>query len=173
MATFLPTLLHFCDWSLRAQVRWGKRRQACVLELSAEQGLRSHTRLTGQWQPEELAWLPDQLAELQTEWSVATDGELIDLGGEGVLVPDYVFCHGPTGTRVVMEVLGFWRKGAIDSRLRLLRRHGPPNLLLGVSSRLAADRGDELAELPTEVYVFRTHPIARKVVKALARFLPE
>ncbi|MCG8457525.1 MAG: DUF790 family protein, partial [Holophagales bacterium] len=172
MASFLPTLLHFDSWSLRAELRWGPKRRPLGFELTSEKGLRSHTKLTGQWQPEELSWLPRQFAELETAWQVETGGELVNLGGEGVLVPDFVFLHEPTGTRVVMEILGFWRKGAVDSRLALLRRHGPPNLILAVSSLLATGRED-LGDLPGQVYVFRAHPIARKVAKLLEAFLPE
>lgn len=170
MASFLPTLLHFDDWSLEADVRWGPKRRNCVFELSSEKGLRPYTKLTGQWQPEEIAAFPGRFAELESEWSVSKDGDLVDLGGEGVLVPDFVFEHAPTGTRVVMEVFGFWRKGAIDSRLRLLRRHGPKNLVLAVSSQLATGRGDDLDDVPGEIYVFRTQPVPRKILKVLDGF---
>jgi hypothetical protein len=171
MAGFLPTLLHFDDWSLSAQVQWGPKRRPATFELDSDRGLRSHTRLDGQWQPEELGWFPEQFEALDTDWQVSTDGELVDLGGEGVLVPDFVFVHEPSGQRVVMEVLGFWRKGAAASRLELLRRHGPENAVLALSSQLATGRED-LDELPGEVYLFRTHPIARKVAKLLKDFEP-
>lgn len=170
MASFLPTLLHFDDWKLKAMIAWGPRRRKVKFELDPSQGLRSHTRLTGQWQPEELQWLPKQMADLECDWHVSTDGELVDLGGEGVLVPDYVFTHQPSGTRAVMEVFGFWNRGAIESRLKLLRRHGPKNLILAVSSQLATGRED-LGDTNTDIYVFRTHPIARKVVKRLDALL--
>ena len=166
MASFLPTLLHFDDWRVEAQIAWGPKRRKMRFELDPSQGLRSHTKLTGQWQPEELQWLPKQFAELETDWQVSTDGELVNLGGEGVLVPDYVFTHKPTRTQVVMEVFGFWNKGAIESRLKLLRRRGPKNLILAVSSQLATGR-DDFDDASAEVYVFRTHPIARKVLKRL------
>lgn len=169
MANFLPTLLHFDAWSLKAQVQWGPKRRACVFELDSTRGLRSHTRLDGQWQPDELRWFPDQFAELDTPWEISSEGELVDLGGRGVLVPDFVFVHRESGRRVMMEVLGFWRKSVLESRLELLRRHGPENAIVAVSSRLAAGR-EALGELPGRVYLFRTHPIARKVAKELAAF---
>ena len=170
MASFLPTLLHFRDWSLKASLQWGPKRRACVFKLDPEAGLRSHTRLTGQWQPEELSFLPEQFAKLESDWKISTDGDLVNLGGEGVLVPDFVFTRrGRGGKKVYMEVLGFWRKGAVEARLKLLRKHGPKNLLLAISSALATGR-EELDELPGEVYVFRYQPVARKVLNALAAF---
>lgn len=172
MASFLPTLLHFRGWQLEASVLWGLRRKAATLRLSAQDGLSSYTRLTGQWQPEELSWLPEQFAKLESAWQVSTEAELVDLGGQGVLVPDFVFEHPPTGTRVLMEVFGFWNRGAVESRLALLRRHGSEKLLLAVSKSLLADR-EVPADLAAEIYVFRAHPIARQVLSRLEELLPQ
>ncbi len=169
MASFLPTLLHFDRWSLTARLAWGKKRRELGFRLAPATGLRPHTRLTGQWQPEELSWLPEQFAKLATDWTVSTDAELVDLGGRGVLVPDYVFEH-PSGLRVFMEVFGFWNKGAIASRVELLREHGPENLILALSKQLATGR-EGLENLPGEIYVFRASPIARKVLKHLEEVL--
>ncbi len=165
MASFLPTLLHFDRWSLTARLLWGKKRRELSFRLAPATGLKPYTRLTGQWQPEALTWLPEQFAKLESQWQISTDAELIDLGGRGVLVPDYVFEHAG-GSRVYMEVFGFWNKGAVASRLDLLRRHGPDNLILALSKQLAAGR-EGLDQLPGEVYVFRSSPIARQVLKLL------
>ena len=94
------------------------------------------------------------------------------LGGQGVLVPDFVFEHGESGTQVVMEVLGFWRKGALKSRLRTLRKHGPENLILAVSKQLVGD-AESLEDVPGEVYLFRSAPVARQVLKLLAGWVPK
>ena len=165
MAAFLPTLLHFDRWSLTARLMWGKKRRELGFRLSPATGLQPYTRLTGQWQPEALTWLPEQFEKLDSEWRISTDAELVDLGGRGVLVPDFVFEH-TSGMRVYMEAFGFWNRGAVASRLELLRQHGPKNLILALSKQLAAGR-EGLDEIPGEVYVFRATPIARKVLKRL------
>ncbi len=85
-----------------------------------------------------------------------------------MLVPDFVF-EDDAGRRVFMEVFGFWNKGAVASRLELLRQHGPKDLILAISNQLATGR-EGLDELPGEVYVFRTSPIARKVLKLLEEY---
>lgn len=169
MASFLPTLLHFDDWKLEARVEWGPRRRSLTFELDADSDLRSHTRLDGQWQPDEIRAFGDRFEELGSAWRIDRDGELIDLGGEGVLVPDFVFEHRETGVRVVMEIFGFWNKGAVESRLALVRRHGPPRLILALSSLLASG-SEELGELSAQLYVFRAQPVPRKVLKVLERF---
>ena len=172
MASFVPTLLHCDDWELNATVLWGKKRRELAFRLSPRDGLRPHTRLTGQWQPGEIAWLLEQFPKLESDWSISGDTELIDLGGKGVLVPDFVFSHGPTGRKVFMEIFGFWRKGAVASRIELLRGHGPANLILALSKDLYA--GEEaLSDLPGEVYVFRSTPIAREVLGLLGKWETE
>lgn len=169
MANFLPTLLHFQGWELTAQVLWGRHRKEYVLRLSPKNGLKPYNRLTGQWQPQELTFLPEQMARLDCGWEVSTEAELVPLGNQGILVPDYVFTHAPSGRRVLMEVFGFWNKGAVASRLELLRQHGPDNLILAMSRSLASG-AENLEDLSSEIYLFRTSPVARQVVKLLKTF---
>ncbi len=170
MANFLPTLLHCRAWSLTAVVLWGKTRVPKQFSLSHEQGLEPYNWLTGQWQPEEMQFLKKRFAKLKTDWTLSEDVELIDLGGQGVLVPDYVFVHQPTGRRVLMEIFGYWRKGGLATRLELLKKHGSKNILLAVSDELHVD--EELTEeLPQEVYRFRTIPNAKEVEQRLNQML--
>ena len=169
MASFLPTLLHFDRWKLTAEVVWGRRRRKLTLRFGPEAPLAPIGRLTGQWQPDEVAWLPDRIAALDCAWEVTADGELIDLGGEGVLVPDLAFRHRATGERAWLEVFGYWNRGTVARRLELLRRHGPRNLVLALSKNLAAGEEESLDDLPAEVYVYRSTPSARRIVAALDR----
>lgn len=172
MANFLPTLLHCSEWSLTATVLWGKARQEKQFSLSHETGLEPYHWLTGQWQPEEMQFLKKRFAKLKTDWVLSEEPELVDLGGRGVLVPDYVFIHPPTGKRVLMEIFGFWRKGGLATRLELLKQHGPPNVLLALSEELHVE--EELTgDLPQEVYTFRSIPNAREVVERLDEMLGE
>jgi hypothetical protein len=169
MASFLPTLLHFDRWKLTAEVAWGPRRQKRSFRLGVEAPLAPIGRLTGQWQPDEVAWLPDRIGALDCAWEVTADGELIDLGGEGVLVPDLAFRHRSTGERAWLEVFGYWNRGAVARRLELVRRHGPRNLVLALSKHLAAGEEETLGDVPAEVYVYRSTPSARRIVAALDR----
>lgn len=170
MANFLPTLLHCTQWQLDATVLWGKAREPRRFSLSHETGLEPYQWLTGQWQPEEMQFLKQRFGKVTTDWILSEETELIDLGGQGVLVPDYVFVHKPTGQRVLMEIFGYWRKGGLAKRLELLKEHGPPNLLLAVSEELHVD--EELTEdLPQEVYTFRSIPNTREVAERLDRML--
>ena len=87
-----------------------------------------------------------------------------------MLVPDYVFQNKKSHRKVHMEVFGFWRRGAVEARLRLLREHGPKNLILALSNQLRVDE-ESLEDLPAEIYQFREAPIAREVLKLLESFV--
>lgn len=166
MAQFLPTLLHCDTWELTATVLWGIERREAIFKLSPSTGLQPIGHSTGQWVPEEVAWLDEQFRKLKTEWEIETEADILPLEGQGVFAPDYRFVHRPTGMIVYMEIFGFWRRGSVQTRLDLLRRHGPPNLIVGLSKELGVDE-DEKDALPGAVYVFRTTPIAREIYKLL------
>ena len=172
MANFLPMLLHLSEWSLTAKLLWGKARVPKQFSLSHETGLEPFQHLAGQWQPEEMQFLKKRFAKLETDWQLKEDPELIDLGGEGVLVPDYVFFHPPTGKKVYMEIFGFWRKGSIGSRIELLKDQGPKNVLLALADELHVDE-EKTEQLPQEVYRFRSVPNAKDVVERLDAMLEE
>ena len=169
MANFLPTLLHAEGWKLEADVLWGRRREELEFKLDAKKGLAPPNHSRGQWLPDEILWLKERFPKLESDWEISTDTELVDLGGLGVLVPDYVFEHKKSRRRVFMEVFGFWRRGAIEGRLRLLKEHGPENLILALGRQLRVD-DDALENVPGEVYQFRDAPIAREVLKLLETF---
>jgi hypothetical protein len=168
MALFLPTLLHLEHWKLEAEVLWGKTRVPKKFRLDAAERLRPMGHLRGQWVPEECAWFLDQFQKLASDWDAKTGDEVLDLGGRGVLIPDYVFVQRTSGARVLMEVLGYWRRGAAAGRLELLKEHGPPNLILAVSKELHAGK-EKLEGLPGGVYVFRRAPVAREVLELLQK----
>ena len=134
--------------------------------MTAEKGFKPIGPSTGQWVPEEVSWLEERFARLNSDWRMETESEIVDLGGQGVLVPDYVFTHPPTGTKVYLDFLGYWRSGGVRTRLDLLSRYGPPNLILAISAELAVDE-ETSTGLPGEVYEFRRTPVARDILKIL------
>ena len=172
IAQFLPAVLHCENWRISASVTWGARRREGEFRLNPETGLKPIGPSTGQWVPEEVAWLEERFGRLNTVWGMAAGSEIIDLGGRGVLVPDYVFTHPATGTKVYLDFLGYWRTGAVRTRLDLLRHHGPPNMILAISDDLAVD-DETSAGQPGEVYRFRRTPVARDILGILDAMVAE
>ena len=166
MAQFLPAVLHCENWTIEAQIVWGTRRREGVFRLKPDRGLKPIGPSTGQWVPEEVVWLEERFARLKSDWRIDSGSEIVDLGGRGALSPEYVFTYLPTGMKVYLEFLGYWRAGGVQTRLDLLRRFGPPNMILALSAELAVDE-EAASGLPGEVYLFRRTPVARDILKIL------
>ena len=167
MAAFLPVLLHMEKWTLEARILWGKKRYECSFHLADSDGLVPFDRLQAQWQPEELAGFLERFQKTARDWTVSEDTPLIVLPEQGVLLPDFVFHHTPSGFEVTMEALGYWRKNAVEARISLLEKGGVGKaFVLALSRGLATDR-EALDRLPATVYLYRTRPIAKDVLALL------
>src|SRR5262249_62301696 len=147
MALFLPALLLCADFRLDAELRWGPRREPRTFHLEANDGLVSHYTDAGTYTPPQLAAFLDRFRQVGPGWDVTEATEVVELGREGVWVPDYKFVHRETGTDVLVEVVGFWKRTSLERLLKLLPRLGPPRYLLAVSERLKVDEA-ALGELP-------------------------
>ena len=166
IALFLPSVLHCKNWQITASIVWGAARREGVLKLTPETGLKPVGPSTGQWIPEEVVWLEDRFNRLKTAWRIAAGTDVIDLGGQGVLAPEYVLTHPPTGMKVYLEFLGYWRSEGVRTRLELLGRYGPPNMILAISAELGVDE-EASTDIPGEVYAYRRTPVARDILKIL------
>jgi predicted nuclease of restriction endonuclease-like RecB superfamily len=133
----LPALLSCGNVRLKAELRWGKRRE----KLSFEQ---SFAALGSGEAAEQVR---SEVSELQAAlheagaWQVSLSDKLIDLTGRGggVLVPDLELSRPrPGGGRdtLLVEILGFWSRDAVFRRIEAAERGLPQRVLFVVSSRL-------------------------------------
>lgn len=148
IATFVPWLLSLDTWALEADVIWGAAKRACTLRVASDDGLRGERKLRGAWIAKEHELLLARIAERPEGWEVADEVVVEDLGGQDALVPDLVLRHTATGRRAYVEIVGFWRRAWLERRLETLRAHGPSNLVLCVSKRMATEVGDALDAFP-------------------------
>lgn len=165
MAGFLPALL-LCDaWRLEAEVQLGHARHRRRFTLDPSAGLRTRARDAGAWLPELVEAFERRFAEVAPEWAVDRKVPLLNLGGE-VVVPDFRFEHRASGFEAWLEVLGYWRRGAVARRLEALRAHGAPRLVLALDPGLKVG-AEQLRGLEGPVVTFREVPDARKVRRLL------
>lgn len=169
MAMFLPALVLCEDFRLDAELRWGPKRQPMTFHLESGDGLVSHYNDAGQYVPAEITAFLDRFRQVAPAWEVSEAAEVVPLGREGVWVPDYKFVHKKTGTDVLVEVLGFWKKSSLERLLRLLPKHGPPRYVLAVSDRLKVDE-EALGELSGPVLRFKEIPNAPELAALLDGF---
>jgi predicted nuclease of restriction endonuclease-like RecB superfamily len=172
MALFLPTVLHCVDFRLDSELRWGPKRDPRTFHLESKDALISHQADTGTFVPAELTAFLERFRQVAPAWEVSDATEIIELGREGVWVPDYRFVHRATGRDVFVEVLGFWKRSSVERLLRLLPRHGPPRYVLAISERLKVDE-EALGELGGPVLRFKEIPNAPELAALLDRFVSE
>ncbi|RUL87689.1 DUF790 family protein [Tautonia sociabilis] len=171
MALFLPALLLCSDFRLDAELRWGPKKEHRTFHLDSSDGLVSHYQDTGQYVPAEIAAFLDRFRQVAPDWEVLESSELVDLGRDGVWVPDYTFVHTPTGTDVLVEILGFWKRSALERLLRVLPTHGPSRYLLAISDSMKVDEG-AATNLSGPILRFKEIPNAREMLALLRGFLP-
>ena len=171
MALFLPTLLLCQDFRIDAELRWGPKREPRTFHLESSDGLVSHAADTGTYVPAEVGAFVERFRQVAPAWEVSESTDVLELGREGVWVPDFRFVHKATGLDVFVEVLGFWKRSSLERLLRLLPRLGPPRYLLAISERLKVDE-ETLSDLPGPVLRFKEIPNAGEMAALLDKFLP-
>ena len=93
VAWFLPALLHCADFRLDAELRWGPKREPRSFHLEASDGLVSHQADTGTYAPAELTAFVERFRQVAPAWEISESTDVIELGREGVWVPDYRLVH--------------------------------------------------------------------------------
>jgi predicted nuclease of restriction endonuclease-like RecB superfamily len=167
LAFFFPALLlQEGPWRLEAKVLWGKERTPAQFEVSQEQGLVSHYADTGAYQTQEQRWFLERWGASDRDWTLSEDTVPIELGGRGVMLPDFSFTRD--GKTAHLEIVGFWRRDYLARRVEGLLRHGPGNLVLAVSRKLKTAKED-LAEFDGEVLSFANVVPVNDVLAAVER----
>ncbi len=168
LAEFLPALLLCEGWRLSAEVQWGKEKRPLTLRVTSEQGLVSHYPDRGVYVTREEQFLMDRFADLTTSWTLERRSEVVDLGGRGVLIPEFVLRHKTDKRVAYVELMGFWKREYLEARLALLKAEGPKNLILAVPWRLrGAD--DDFEDAPGEVLFFKDVIIAKELLERAER----
>jgi predicted nuclease of restriction endonuclease-like RecB superfamily len=170
VALFLPALLHCADFRLEAELRWGPRREPRSFLLEPRDGLVSHQADTGTYTPVELKAFVERFRQVAPGWEISDCTDVVELGREGVWVPDYRFVHTSSGNEVFVEVVGFWKRSSLERLTRLLPRYGPPRFVLAISDRLKVDE-EALQELAVPILRFREIPNATELAALLERFV--
>jgi len=166
MAVFLPALLLYPGWRMRAEI--GTKTGAAFFELDSHQArLRSHY-LTDDLQPlsPQIAKLLEDFGKLDGEWNAQPSQEVIDLG-ESAFVPDLVFIR-EGDEPVYLEMLGYWTPRSLNERLKEFARAGFGNYAITASEEMRCSR-DAPAQLPANVIVYKKSLNARELQARLSR----
>jgi predicted nuclease of restriction endonuclease-like RecB superfamily len=170
VALFVPSLLSCSDFRLEAELRWGPRREPRSFYLDSRDGLVSHLQESGTYVPAEMTAFLERFRQVAPAWQITEATDVIELGREGVWVPDYQAVHTATETRVFIEVLGFWKRSSLERLLRLLPLYGPPRFVLAISERMKVDE-ETLGDLAAPILRFKEIPNATELAALLETFV--
>ncbi len=166
MAVFLPALLLYPGWRMRAEI--GTKTGAAFFELDSKQKhLRSHY-VADDLRPQNLqiAKLLEDFGKLDGEWGAQPSQELIDLG-ESAFVPDLVFTRDGDDP-IYLELLGYWTPRSLNERLKEFERAGFVNYAIAASEEMRCSR-DAPSQLPPNVIVYKKSLNARELQARLSR----
>ena len=163
MALFLPALLQCRSFRLDAELRWGPGRDPMTFHLESNDGLVPHREAQAQYVPQEITVFLERFKLLAPDWETHEAGELVELPGDDLWVPEYRFHHRPTKTDVFVEILGFWKKSSVERLLKLLPQLKTMRYVLALSERLKVDEDAmELDALPDSILRFKEIPNANE-----------
>jgi hypothetical protein len=161
MARFLPALIACRDWRLHAVVRPRRPAGQFALELSAQDGLRSHLPAPQEFDSRVEERFAREWGSEREGWRLRREDALLH-ARQKVFVPDFVFEH-QDGRRVLLEIVGYWTPAYLEAKLRTLRVFADHRILVAV----AASAARQLPLLGQNALLFRTRLDVDAVLAAL------
>jgi predicted nuclease of restriction endonuclease-like RecB superfamily len=156
----LPAIAACDRWSIDAELRWGQERRPARFRLAGEGAAAAAPSPP---LPPEVAAFVAAFEKLQTGWRIDPEPAVLDLPGAGLCVPDLAFVRA--GTRVYLEVLGFWSREAVWRRIELVRAGLPHRILFAASRDLRVSEA-ALSDAPgAALYVYTRVMNARAIAE--------
>jgi predicted nuclease of restriction endonuclease-like RecB superfamily len=170
LALFLPAVLNEERFTLTAELRWGPEKKPKRFVLDDSVGLTSRYVETGVYVPPEVEMFASQFRKKIAEWELADAVEVIPLG-EHFWVPDFRLVERSTGREVLLEILGFWRKGGAEAHVDRLQKHSKRAFVLALATSLQID--EETLPESARVVRFKSMPGPDTVAAAATQALAE
>jgi uncharacterized protein len=166
MAVFMPALLLYPGWRMRAEI--GTKAGPAFFELDSNQTiLRSHYVADElQSQSPQISKLLEDFGKIDGEWIAQPSQEVIDLGASA-FVPDLVFIR-EGDEPIYLELLGYWTPRSLNERLKEFDGAGFDNYAIAASEEMRCSR-DAPSQLPPNVIVYKKSLNARELQSRLER----
>jgi predicted nuclease of restriction endonuclease-like RecB superfamily len=162
-ARFLPTLLACRDWRMTAALKTPWETTAKLL-LSDRDGFTSHLPAPAEFDSRLEENFATHFGDSREGWRLIREGEILHQQ-QKVFIPDFVF-HHEDGTRVLLEIVGFWTPEYLNYKRQVLQQFRPSNLLLAVPERSL--RPD--ASVSENIIIYKTALKVKAVLEALENF---
>ncbi len=134
LARALPALTAAGPHEIVADVRWGKERVPLRFEIRSDAPSADDADLDVRLGDDAQSLL-DRFRARESDWEARAASEIVDAEGRGVVVPDLAFTHR-SGTRVLVEVMGFSARDSVFARVELAEAGALPPMIFCASERL-------------------------------------
>jgi predicted nuclease of restriction endonuclease-like RecB superfamily len=165
-ARFLGALVRVQDWQLAAEIVLRKGWRPLTFTLSDRDGLRSRRPSPALFDSRIEAALAHRFGSERAGWRLSREAVVLQAGAR-LLVPDFLFTHAD-GTRVALEIVGYWTPEYLRAKLDKLAGVRGQHLIVAVRRGLAVGSGD----LPADVLPFRTRVLLRDLLPRLEACRP-
>ncbi len=167
LALVYPAIAACADWSMTAEVRWGKDRAPVTFEVAGRGGRSSDQEASVR---DEVSRLMEDLeSRLPKGWSVGPGSGVLNLPGVGLCVPDLMLVDDKK-RKVQMEVLGYWSRDAVWKRVELVQAGLKDPVLFLYSQKLRVSQDVLPDDLPGALMPYKG-VISAKVVLERAKEL--
>lgn len=143
LAKVLPEILLGKPWRIEAKILRANRLMNFTLESARHGWLFPEKTAEEKYDSAVEEEFAAQFRGLGTAWAVRREAEPVE-AGSSVMIPDFAFQLG--GTRVLMEVVGFWTRDYLRRKLEKLAEVRGTPFIVAVDEELACDK---LASLKT------------------------
>ncbi len=167
-ARVVPALTQAPGWSLDAVVEWEGGRLPFHLDGSApvagSRG-RGRPRHDSGFERSLARDFAEKLGDEREGWTLHREGTPLPMGEE-LFLPDFTFRHRD-GREALVEIVGFWTREYLETKLRKVRAAGLEHLILVVYAALEAGEGELEATAPGRVLRFVRKPQIGQVMEAV------
>ncbi len=166
LALALPAIMACDRWALSADVRWGKARAPLRFDLAGASAgeHREPPRLA-----DEVAAVLRDLESAGGPWRAQPSMEILDLPGVGLCIPDLELIHRDRGSRVFVELLGYWSRDAVWRRVELVRQGLPQPVIFALGAQLRVSEAVLDPKLPSALYVYKRTLSAVEILRRADR----
>ncbi len=161
-ARFLPALLVCRNWSMTADIQTPWRTPA-KLKLSSADGFSSPFPKSEEFDSGLEEDFAKKFGPDQNGWRLGREEEIL-YQDQKVFIPDFTFTH-QDGTRVLLEIVGFWTPEYLAKKRETLHHFCRHNLLIAVPEKSLHPN----AVLSEKVIVYKTALKPAAVLEALER----
>jgi hypothetical protein len=153
MSVFLPALLNFTGWRMRAEIAQ-KSGENLFYELDSRQNqLRSHYLNEPDYDNPVHRKLIAAWTKHQGIWQLAENKEIVDLG-KTALTPDFLLFN-ESGEKVYLDILGFWTPKSLQKRVEEIAHTGFKNYIIAAWEELRGSR-EEPTSVSENVLLFKS-----------------